>query len=86
MKRKNKYFIEIFLSDFPKTRAASFAIRCRAKVFAEKWHDMVLKTIGDCAGVGTLVNFEIIGNTIAVEDLVQFGRSRLQTVLIADVV
>ena len=36
------------------------ASRLEAEVLAEKWHDMILKTIGDRTRMGSFVNLEAV--------------------------
>src|SRR5450631_1428095 len=61
------------------------AIRLEAQVLVEELHHMILKTVSHCAGVGARVDFKAIGDSVAVEDVVQLTRVDFQTVLIADI-
>jgi hypothetical protein len=64
-------------------RRLSLAVQGRAQVLAEEGHDVVLEAIGDCAGVGSVIDLEAIDDAVAVEDIVQLGGIEAQAVLIA---
>jgi hypothetical protein len=71
------------------TRRGEFAdlaaIRFEAQVLVEELHHMILKTVSHCAGVGARVDFKAIGDSVAVEDVMQLTRVDSQAVLIADI-
>jgi hypothetical protein len=52
----------------------SFAVFRCTQIPAEERDYVVLKTISDGAGMGTVINLKAVGDAIVVEDLVQFDR------------
>jgi hypothetical protein len=61
------------------------ASRLEAEVLAEKWHDMILKAIGDRTCMGSFVNLEAVLQTILIEYLVELGGINLETILVAHI-
>ena len=59
---------------------------CReAEILTEERQDMVLESIGDCAGVCAGIDLKGVCNPIVIEDIVQPDGIEAQTVLVADV-
>ena len=46
---------------------------------------MVLKALGDGAGVGTVINLKVVGNAVVVEDIVQLAGIDSQAVLVTHI-
>src|SRR3954464_13850159 len=59
---------------------------CReAEILTEERQDMVLESIGDCAGVRAGIDLKGVCDPIVIEDIVQRDGIEPQSVLIADV-
>jgi hypothetical protein len=56
-------------------RTGSHAILAGAEVSAEEWQDEILDPDRHRAGVGPGIDFERIGDSITVENLVESGRA-----------
>jgi len=56
-----------------------------AEVFAEEGHDVILEAHCHGAGVGALIDFEAVGDTVFVKDIVEFGGVDSQSILVADI-
>lgn len=56
-----------------------------AEILAEKWHYMILKTIGNCTRMSSLVDLEAVLQTVLIECFMELGGIDLETVLVADV-
>ena len=62
-----------------------FAVFGGTQILAEERDYMILKTIGDGAGMSTLINPEAMGDAIVVEHLVEFDGVKPQAILVTHV-
>jgi hypothetical protein len=46
------------------------AVRRRTQVFAEERENMILESVGDCAGMRAGINLEAVSDPIVIEDVV----------------
>jgi len=62
-----------------------FAMCLKTQILAEERHHVVLKTIGDFAGMRTGVQFETVRDAVFIEDIVQFLGVAPQAILVTNI-
>src|ERR1039458_5283623 len=69
-----------------RSECCSLTAICReAEILAEEWQHVVLESIGDCADMRAGANLKAVGDSVVIEDGVQFHGIESQPVLIADI-
>ena len=61
------------------------AVRLETEILAEERHHVILKSIGNSAGVRARINFKAVNNSVAVEYIVQLPGIDAQAVLISHI-